>query len=186
VGVKNHRHNAGQAFPAFGLGLELRVASFREPVKFCFTACLGGAPFGDKKIFVFEAVKRRIERALLDLQCLFRDHLHALGNRISVNWSLRDDAKDEKVECALREFEFGWDCHAYDFYLYTTMCRSARRHILEGCECEKCDAQKESGGYPARRAATRKLKLSETRSGDQFRRQEKSIARIDLRLESLE
>ncbi len=96
-----------QALPALSFDLELSSALRRQPIKLCVAARLGRTPFGDQKILVFQAMESGIQRALLDLQRLFRDHLDALRNRIAVNRPERHDSKNEQVQCALRKVEFG-------------------------------------------------------------------------------
>jgi hypothetical protein len=127
--LQNHGYDFGQALPALGFGLELSASLCRQPIKLCLAAGFGGTPLGDEKLLVFQAVKSGIQGALLDLQCFLREHLHVLRNGISVNRPERDDTKNEEVQSALREIEFRWVQHAYDFYIYTITCRSARYHF---------------------------------------------------------
>jgi hypothetical protein len=46
-----------------------------------------------------------------------------------VNRPERDDPKNEQIQRTLGKIEFGWSRHAYDFYIYTVTCRSARCHF---------------------------------------------------------
>jgi hypothetical protein len=116
--LQNHADNLSQASPAISLGLELRSTLCGQPIKLCLASRLARAPFGDEKLLVFEPMKGRVERALLDLQSFFRDLLNALRNRIAVDWPERNDAEDQQVQRTLGEIEFGWSRHAYDFYIY--------------------------------------------------------------------
>jgi len=125
-------NNAGQPLPALSFSLELKAALCAQPVKLCVAASLGRTPFGDQKTLVFQAMKCGVQRALLDLQRIFRDHLDALRNRISVNRSERDDTKNEQVQRSLGKVEFGWSRHTCFFYIYTTMCRRERCDLTSG------------------------------------------------------
>src|ERR1700735_4643500 len=125
-------NNAGQPLPALSFSLELKAALCAQPVKLCVTASLGRTPFGDQKTLVFQAMKCGVQRALLDLQRIFRDHLDALRNRISVNRSERDDTKNEQVQRSLGKVKFGWSRHTCFFYIYTTMCRRERCDLTSG------------------------------------------------------
>src|SRR5262245_15455633 len=52
---------------------------------------------------MFEAIQRRIERALLDQEALLRDLLDAEQDAIAVQRSQRNGLEDEKVERALQQ-----------------------------------------------------------------------------------
>jgi hypothetical protein len=60
-----------------------------------------------------------VERALLDLQGLFRNLLDPLRNRIAMDWPQRNNAEDQQIQRTLWEIKFGWShYHAYGFYIY--------------------------------------------------------------------
>src|SRR5580698_3797054 len=124
--LQNDGHDLSQTLPALSFGLELSAALCRQPVKLCLTPRLSRTPISGQKILVFQAVKSRIKRALLDLQRFFRNHLNVLRNCVTVNRPERYDTKNEQVQRALGKFEFGWSSHACYFYIYTRTCRSAR------------------------------------------------------------
>src|ERR1700679_1839164 len=99
-----------------------------ELVELGFAARLGRLPCGFEQLLVFEAVKRGIERSLLDLQGLAGHLLNSLGDGVAVNGAERDHPHDEEVEGSLREIESVCGFHAYTFYLYlyTPTCRRSR------------------------------------------------------------
>ena len=66
--LKNQRDRLRQPRPVRGLSLELRAALRRQAVEFRVPAGLGCLPVGGQKPAVLEAMQRRIQRALLDLQ----------------------------------------------------------------------------------------------------------------------
>ncbi len=77
-------------------------------------------------MLILQPVERGIQRALLDLQRLFRHHLDVLCDRVAMNRPTRDYAKNQQVQGALRKLEFRWGWHACFFYIYSMTCRSAR------------------------------------------------------------
>ena|ERR1700729_2335259 len=99
-------HDVCQALPALGFDLELSSPLRCQPVEFCVAASLGRTPIGDKEILVFQAMESGVQRALLNLQRLFGDHLDSLRNRIAVNRPERHDSKYEQVKSALRKVDF--------------------------------------------------------------------------------
>ena len=73
-----------------------------------------------------QAMQRRVERTLLYLKGIARYLLDALRNGIAVNGSERDHSQDQEIEGSLGQIEFRRGFHAYCFYIYTSMCRSAK------------------------------------------------------------
>ena len=116
--LQNEADDFGEARPAFGFGFELGAAFGGEAVELGFAAGVGRPPLGGEELLVLKPVERGIKRALLDLQRLFRDELHALGDGVAVDRAERDNAQDEQVERALGEVKSGLSGHTYDFYLY--------------------------------------------------------------------
>jgi hypothetical protein len=86
-------------------------------VKLGFPAGLSWLPFGRKELFVLEAMKRGVERSLLDLQSLAGHLLNPLCDGITMNGAKRDDPHDEEIECTLREIESIFGFHTYAFYI---------------------------------------------------------------------
>jgi hypothetical protein len=62
----------------------------------------------------------------LHLQSIARYLLDTLRNGITVDGSKRDHSQDQEVEGSLGKIEFRRWFHAYRFYIYTSICRSAR------------------------------------------------------------
>jgi hypothetical protein len=73
-----------------------------------------------------QAMQRGVERTLLNLQRIARYLLDALRNGIAVDGAERDHSQDQEVEGSLGEIELRGCIHAYCFYIYASMCRSAR------------------------------------------------------------
>jgi hypothetical protein len=73
-----------------------------------------------------QAMQSGVERTLLHLQRVARYLLDALRDGVAVDGSERDHPKDQEVEGSLRKIELGSRVHAYRFYIYASIGRSAR------------------------------------------------------------
>src|SRR4029453_7357800 len=101
--LQDQRDGVTQALPAGGFGFELAAPLAREAVELGFAAAFGGLPFGLQPAAVLQAVQRRIERALSDLERVLRDLLEALDEGVSVDGFEGGDLQNEHVERALKE-----------------------------------------------------------------------------------
>ena len=73
-------------------------------------------PFGLDPSFVFETVKRRIERSLVDFEHMLGNLLDSLGYCPAVLRLLLKRSKDQKVESALQKVEWLFSfCHSVDY-----------------------------------------------------------------------
>src|ERR1019366_10475889 len=104
--LQNETNNIGEATPVLGFGLEMCAPVGSELVELGFPAGFGLFPCGLEQLFIFETVKSRIERSLLNLQSLAGHLLNSLCNRISVNGAKRNNPHDEQIEGSLREIKF--------------------------------------------------------------------------------
>src|SRR5207249_1531347 len=80
-------HERGHAFPTPGLRVQLFAASPRQRVKLRFAVIFRGAPFGSNPAALLEPQQGGIEGALIQLEQVFRDLLHALGDAVAVHWA---------------------------------------------------------------------------------------------------
>jgi len=81
--------------------LELDVALRRKMVKLGFAAGLCILPLSGEESPVLQAVQRRIERALLDLQNVTGDLLDSLRDGVAVNRAQQDHFQDQQVQRSL-------------------------------------------------------------------------------------
>ena len=91
----------GQALPARGFRLELRLAAAGQLVKLRFAPAVGALPVGRQPAALFEPVQRRVERSLRHLDDLPRHLVEPLRDGLSMNRAQRHDFEDEQIECAL-------------------------------------------------------------------------------------
>jgi hypothetical protein len=81
----------------------LAASLARDAIEFGFTAAFGGLPISFQPAATLQAVQRRIERALPDLERVLRDLLEALDKGVSVDGFEGGDLQDEHIERALKE-----------------------------------------------------------------------------------
>ncbi len=93
----------GHAVPLFGFREEFAFASRREPVILRLALVFRLAPFARDPTLVFEAIQRRVERALLNLQTIFGNLLDAQQNAIAVQRTERNGLENEHVQRALQK-----------------------------------------------------------------------------------
>src|SRR5262245_65236763 len=94
---------AGDPRPVFLFGRELLPPGLRELVELRRPVRLRRAPLGLDPVLLLETMKRRIERALGDLQDVLGDLLNALGDRPAVHWSAGQSSKNEEIQRALEQ-----------------------------------------------------------------------------------
>jgi hypothetical protein len=104
-GAKNAGDGSGESVPLAGFNGELPPALGGQPVKFGAAIIFGNAVLGGDPPSLDEAMKSRVERALLDLQNIGRIEFDCFGNRVSVRRPEEQRAENEQVESALQEFE---------------------------------------------------------------------------------
>jgi hypothetical protein len=79
----------------------------RERIKPRLAILLGLSPFRPNQAFLFEPVKRRVERALLDPQQVIRNPSNVGGDRVSMHPLARcQRLQDQQYECALENIVF--------------------------------------------------------------------------------
>ena len=94
-----------QPLPLAFFGFELLAPGFREFVVFRAAVVIGGAPAGLDPAAAFEAMQRRIQRALLNLQNLARDLMEALGNAPAVLGAEGESSENQEIQSSLRKFD---------------------------------------------------------------------------------
>ena len=101
----------GHAFPLAGFHRQLPASGRREPVVLGPPAQLRDGPLGFDPALVLEAMERRVERALIDLQDVLRDLLDALRDRPAVQRVGLQRPEDEQVERARQKVGNGVSSH---------------------------------------------------------------------------
>lgn len=102
-----HRHHArdggGDALPVGGFGLQLFLARAGQAVELCLPVRVGHSPVGGDPALQFKSVQCRIQRALVDLENIFRHLLDALSDGPAVLGAQRQRPQDQHVEGALQQ-----------------------------------------------------------------------------------
>src|SRR6185437_9342068 len=107
LGRLHHAANRGDQPPPFGVFSEKLLLTRRSELVILelALAAVGRLPLGADPAFAFEAVERRIKRAVLDLQNVVRGSLDVLGDLVAVGGAEHERPQDEHVQCALHEIE---------------------------------------------------------------------------------
>ena len=100
---ENARDGGGQAAPLRGLSDQPLAAGFRQLIEPRLAIGVRGAPFGPDPFPRFEALQRRIERAVIDDQRLRRLILDGAGNALAMLRTVDQRLEDEHVERALQQ-----------------------------------------------------------------------------------
>ena len=82
------------------------TALWRERVELCVAAGLRGLPFRLQPAAILQAVERRVERPLLELEELAGDLPHPLGDGVAMNRPQRHHLQDEHVERSPQKLGF--------------------------------------------------------------------------------
>ena len=104
----------GHALPLAGFHRQLPASGWREPVVLRPPAQLRDGPLGFDPALVLEAMERRIQRALVDLQDVLGDLLDALRDRPAVQRFGLQRPKDEQVEGARKQVGDGVSRHGVE------------------------------------------------------------------------
>src|SRR4051812_24544660 len=97
-----------QPVPVGALAFELPPAATRQVVELGVAPGLARLPLGLQPPARLEAMERRVQRALLNLQHVLRHLLQALGDGVAVQRPERDDLQNQKIERALEKIGFRW------------------------------------------------------------------------------
>src|SRR5258708_2051167 len=109
----------GEPGPVFPLAIELRASGCSKRIELGGAASLGFAPFPANPPLLLKAVKRGVERTLLDLQNFIRYLLDALGDGPAMFGLKKDGFEYQQVESALHEIiRF-----THTMIIYTIDCR---------------------------------------------------------------
>src|SRR5580700_5693396 len=103
--LQNSRDDVRHAIPLFGFRLESALARSRETVVLGLAFIFRFAPFTGDPALVFQPVERGIERALLNLQAVFRNLLDAQQNAVAMQRAERDGLEDQHVQSALQQVD---------------------------------------------------------------------------------
>src|SRR5262245_40911497 len=106
--VKDQPNRVGQPIPAFFLLGKLLSAGSRQRIKLGLAARLRLTPLRFQPTFLFEAVKGRIQRALIDLHGLSRNLPQPLRDGVAMRRLQRQNLKNQHVERALRDWKSRW------------------------------------------------------------------------------
>ena len=112
--LDNEGNSSGESLPLVEFVGELFLSRFGEGVELGDTAGFSGFGFGLDPALLLEAVKGRVERALLDEKDVIRYLLDALGDRPTMNSVVRQRFQNEEVKSALDEI--GWSAHTMIIY----------------------------------------------------------------------
>src|SRR5437762_789834 len=108
-------HERGHAFPTLCFCEQLFAASPRQRVKLRLAVIFRGAPFGSDPATLLEAQQGRIERALVQLEQVFRNLLDTLGDAIAVQRAHGvKGLQNNEVKRALQNFSAGRS-HVFSF-----------------------------------------------------------------------
>jgi len=99
--TQNFADRFKQAVPLGFLFTQTFLPSPSEAIDPRSPIVLGDPPFGGDPASLLHAMKRRIERPLLDAQCVVRDLLNTRGDAVSMLWLTTQCLKNKKVECPL-------------------------------------------------------------------------------------
>jgi hypothetical protein len=99
--TQNFADRLKQAIPPGLFGTQPILPSSREAVDSRSPIVLGDSPFGRDPARLFHAMKRRIERSLLDPQCVICDLLDARRDAVPVQWSPTQRLQNKKIEGSL-------------------------------------------------------------------------------------
>src|SRR5206468_3148592 len=94
----------GEPTPVVDFLSEPSLPAGRQRVILRLATIVGLAPFRLDQSLMFEAVQRRIQRPLLDLELVAGNLLDAQQYAVAVKRSEGDRLQDQKVECSLQEF----------------------------------------------------------------------------------
>src|SRR6185437_3874814 len=94
----------GHPIPVVRFRLEPPSARRCEPIILRFALVLRFAPFARKPALMFEPIERRIKRALLNFQPVFRNLLDAQQNPVAVQRAQRHSLENEHVQRPLKKF----------------------------------------------------------------------------------
>src|SRR5437773_11623112 len=81
--LQNSRDDVRHAVPLFRFGLQFALARRRQPVIFRLALVFRLAPFAGDPALMLQPIQRRIQRALLNLQAIFRNLLDAKQNAVA-------------------------------------------------------------------------------------------------------
>jgi len=93
------------AVPLFGFAFRPALSGRGKPVILRLPIVFRLAPFASDPALVFQAIRRRIQRALLNLQTIFRNLLDAQQNAVAVQWAEGNGLEDQHVERTLQNVQ---------------------------------------------------------------------------------
>lgn len=118
-------YGSSELLPAVGFDFELFAARAGELVIPGAAIVIGGSPTGLDPSAALEAVKGRVQGALLDAEDVTRYLLHAFGDGPAVLRTNGERSEDEEVECALREVDVRWQQ-----FIPLVLLQEVIRHLL--------------------------------------------------------
>src|SRR5262249_32120943 len=100
-GLSHLRDCEHESIPARFLRLELLPAGARELVKLRFASGFVHVPARRDPALLLDAVERRVERTLLDVEHLVRELSNTLNDSVAVQLSQRERFEDQHIERSL-------------------------------------------------------------------------------------
>src|SRR6516164_8985390 len=82
--LQNAAYDVRHALPRFSLGLQLPFACRRQPIELGFALVFRFSPIAGDPASMLETIKRRIERALLDLEAISGNLLDSQQHAVAV------------------------------------------------------------------------------------------------------
>src|SRR6185369_12861551 len=108
--LENPANCFGDAVPVGALSFELSLSGFREFIKLSPSIVFRHSPLRLDPAAFLHTVKRRIERAILDFEQIFRRFVYALNETVAVHRSTRQSVQDQQLQRALHQVR-AFTCH---------------------------------------------------------------------------
>src|SRR5215510_11555931 len=106
--VKDQPNRVGQPIPAFFLLGKLLSAGSRQRIKLGLATRFQLTPLRFQPTFLLQAMKSRIQRALIDSHGLSRNLPQPLRDAVAMRRLQRQNLKNQHVERALRDWKSRW------------------------------------------------------------------------------
>src|SRR5262249_21538742 len=129
---------SGVGAPSGGFRHELLSPGSGQPVELGSTSFRRNAPLGEEPATLLEAVKRRIEGALMDLEHLVRGRADLARDRPAVERSTAHDREDEEVQRALLELGPGHGSYLDGRQQAYSLCCRPSRYDRGGVSASLC------------------------------------------------
>src|SRR4030095_6801555 len=103
--AQDARNRSSQPLPVLGFHIQLLAPRSRQTVEARAASEFRHAHFGLDPSLMFQSVKSRIERALIDLEHVFGYLLDAFGNIPAMLRSVLERAENQKIQSSLQKVQ---------------------------------------------------------------------------------